>query len=1109
MKTIPPTDTTPATGRHYWRGLDELAETPEFKQFLEREFPENASELTDPVSRRHFVKIMSASFALAGIGLGSTGCRRPEDKLMPFGKAAENFTYGTAQYFATAMPTRGGAIPLIAKSYEGRPVKLEGNPLFPGGNGGTDRYAQAAILNLYDPDRATRFAKADSNGKLQAVDQSTALDALNQLAKKFAANQGEGLALLAERTHSPSRRRLHQEFGKKLPKAQWFLYDAIDTDVHQRAATKAFGKSVKPIFKFDEASVILSLDCDFIGGEDDAYNHIRRFAKGRKLEKPEDKLNRLYLVESLFTLTGVNADHRLRLAASQVAQFARAILDEVGGKSSSGLPEQAKWIAECAKDLKANAGKSLVVAGARQPLAVHLLAHAINAALGNVGKTMELVEAPETLSGGIADLAASLNGGKVDTLAIVGANPVYNAPADLNWAATQRKAKTVVRLGYYEDETGSASDWHFPSAHFLESWSDALTSDGTLVPIQPLIAPLFGGLTDLEFLARLAGETEPSANQIVRETFAALSGQGGDAAWNMFLHDGFAKGTAAKTVSVSLSASALSEAAASPAVPGKDSLEVVLFRDSKLDDGRYANNGWLQELPDPITKIVWDNAVLVSRKTARALDVQNNDVVEVTLGDRKVKGVIWTQPGMADFSLGMALGYGREKVGRVGIGTGFDAYPLFNTKSNHIATGATVRKTGEKYQISCTQNHWSMEGRAIVREANLEQFKEHPDFATRMNAPIPPRPEGAKEWPQPLYPNPLDAEKKKALHQWGMAIDLNSCVGCSTCVVACQSENNIPIVGKDLVNRGREMHWLRIDRYYSSNPKAHTWGKWFKDETFKRDQDQQFNEWIDDVQAVNQPMLCQHCEAAPCESVCPVNATVHDHEGLNVMAYNRCVGTRYCSNNCPYKVRRFNYLDYNKRPLKDLKGPFYPTTVFHSTEGEWDLARWWKNQDATMRPDEEVDLIRMIKNPDVTVRMRGVMEKCTFCVQRIEQAKIAQKVHAGASGDVVVPDGTIKPACQQACPAEAIEFGNIADPNSRVSKLKAQQRNYSVLDFLETKPRTTYLARVRNPNPAMPDYEPPLTFLEFEDRNGNPFGGHGQAESGEAAPAHAGEKGAH
>lgn len=1099
MKTIPVKDSTPETGRHYWRGLDQLAETPEFKQFLQREFPEGASEWNDAVTRRHFVKIMSASFALAGIGLGATGCRRPEDKLMPFGKAAENFVHGTSQNFATAMPTRGGAIPLVAKSYEGRPIKLEGNPLFPGGNGATDRFAQASILNLYDPDRATRFAKAGAKG-LELADAQVALDTLDALAKKFAANQGEGLALLGERTHSPSRRRLHQEASAKLPKAKWYLYDAIDSEIHQRAASKAFGKSVKPIFRYDEADTILSLDCDFIGTEEDAHNNIRRFTAKRKIEKPEDKLNRLYAVESLFTLTGVNADHRLRLAAGAVIQVAAAIAAELGVTVGSlAKPEgvDAKWISECAKDLKASGRKALVVAGYRQPLTVHLLAHAINNALGSVGTTVELVEAPPALSGNIAELAAALNAGTVDTLVIVGANPVYNAPADLNWVEAQKKAKTVVRLGYYEDETGASAHWHFPLAHYLESWNDAVTSDGTLVPVQPLLAPLFGGLTDLEFVARLTGLAETSANKIVRATFAKLTGESSEAAWQMFLHNGFATGTAAKKVSARFDSSVLSGLNAA-AAPGKDSLEVVLYRDAKLDDGRYANNGWLQEMPDPITKIVWDNAVLVSRKTARALNVVNNDVVEVIIGASKVIGAIWTVPGMADFSLGLALGYGRVKVGRVGVGTGFDAYPLFSTKTGYIAGGAKVKKLGQTYQITCTQTHWSMEGRAIVREANHEQFVKHPDFATKMNAPEAPN-------EAPMYPNPLDEAKKKAHHQWGMSIDLNSCVGCGTCMMACQSENNIPIVGKDLVSRGREMHWLRIDRYFSTDPKKRKYG-----ETFKKDEEQQFNEWIDDVQAVNQPMLCQHCEAAPCESVCPVNATVHDEEGLNVMAYNRCVGTRYCSNNCPYKVRRFNYLDYNKRSLKELKGPFYPTTVLHSTGGEWDLARWWKNQDAGMRQEDEWDLIRMLKNPDVTVRMRGVMEKCTFCLQRIEGAKIAQKVKAAATGDVEVPDGTFTTACAQACPAGAMVFGNIADPHSKVSKLKAQERDYSVLDFLKTNPRITYLAKVRNPNPAMPDYvEAPLTFLEFSDKNGNPFEhGHGAAH-GEPAPAHATEKGAH
>jgi molybdopterin-containing oxidoreductase family iron-sulfur binding subunit len=807
------------------------------------------------------------------------------------------------------------------------------------------------------------------------------------------------------------------------------------------------------------------------------------------LKAPADSMSRLYVVESLFSLTGVNADHRLRLPASAVVQVAAAIAAELGlgtGSVAKTAGVDAKWISECAKDLKAAGEAALVVAGNRQPLAVHLLAHAINSALGSIGRTMALMQVPKAISGDLAELAELLNSDKFETLVISGANPAYNAPADLNWASAQRKAKAIVRLGYYEDETGSTCHWHFPQAHFLESWGDAVASDGTLVPVQPLIAPLFGGLTEIEFLARLGGLAETNPNKIVRETFASLSGDKSDAAWNKFLHDGFLPNSAGKKVNATFNQSVVPEALSlldngklpfgALAAPSKAALEVVLHRDYSLDDGRYANNGWLQEFPDPITKMVWDNAVLVSRKTALELGVKNSDVVEITLDGRTVKGPIWIQPGMADYSLGLALGYGRTKVGRVGVGTGFNFYPLFTTKHGYIATGATVRKTGETYPISCTQEHWSMEGRAIVREANLDQFAKHPNFATAMNAPEAPT-------EQPMYPNPLDEAKKKALHQWGMSIDLSACVGCGTCVIACQSENNIPIVGKDLVNRGREMHWMRIDRYYASNPAKHPRSQ--ADAARIHESDQSSQEWIDDVQVVNQPMICQHCETAPCESVCPVNATVHDQEGLNVMVYNRCVGTRYCSNNCPYKVRRFNYLDYNKRSLKELKGPFYPTPLLHRTGGEWDLARWWKDQGAGMRQEDEWDLIRMLKNPDVTVRMRGVMEKCTFCIQRIEEAKIAQKVKAGASGDVVVPDGTIKTACQQACPAEAIVFGNVADPESRVSRLKQQSRDYSVLEFLATKPRTTYLARVRNPNPAMPDYaEWPLSFEEFEQKNG-------------------------
>ena len=1050
MKNNLSNSSAPVTGRRYWRSLDELADTPEFKDWLHREFPAGASEMVaDGASRRHFLKIMSASFALAGVATLGAGCRRPEEKLEPFGKQPENYTFGEAQYFATALPTRTGAIPLVVKSYEGRPVKIEGNALFPGSNGGTDRYAQASILDLYDPDRARHFKH---DGKV--VSREAALGFLGELSKKFTANSGEGLAMLAESSTSPSRARLQKIIAQKFPKAKWFTYDAIDSGIHQRAATQAFGQPVKPVFHFDQAKVILSLDCDFLGGEDGAHEHIRKFAAGRKAG---EGMNRLYAVESLFTLTGASADHRLRMPATQVLNVATGILSQILDGKTQMLP----WLAECTKDLIANRGKVLVVAGQRQPLAVHLIAHAINAALDSVGKTMTLISTKEAPG---ADLK-NFDAGATDTLVILGGNPAYN----LNWSS---KAKTVVRLGYYEDETAEKAQWHFPAAHYLESWSDAVTSSGTIVPVQPLIQPLFGGLTELEFLARLAGESETSAYEIIRATFG-VSGED----WKKILFNGFAapKPAQLENPKIVQSAGELNQllAGSNVSVISANNLEVVFYRDAKVDDGRYANNGWMQELPDPITKMTWDNAVLVSRKTARELGVANGDLVEITLNGGKVTGPIWTQPGMADYSLGLALGYGRAKAGRVGTGVGFNAYKIFNGK--YIETGATIRKTGATYTLACTQHHWSMEGRPAVREANLEEFLKEPKFAEEKFHGVEP------PIVKSLYPNPLDEAKKTALHQWGMTVDLNACVGCGTCVVACQSENNIPIVGKDQVSRGREMHWLRIDRYFTADPTKEKAA-----EKFKTDENQQFAEWIDDVQAVNQPMMCQHCETAPCESVCPVNATVHDQEGLNVMAYNRCIGTRYCSNNCPYKVRRFNYLDFNKRPLTELKGTIYSTTLTHKTEGVPDIFRWWKDSNSGMRTEDEWDLIKLSKNPDVTVRMRGVMEKCTFCTQRIEQAKISQKAKAGGSDKVRLTEaaGTVpKTACQQACPAGAIVFGDVSDAASSVSKTKLLPQNYSVLGDLLTKPRTTYLARIRNPNPAMPDYHAPFSTEEYESQS--------------------------
>jgi molybdopterin-containing oxidoreductase family iron-sulfur binding subunit len=1033
-----------------------VADTPEFRQWVEREFPAGASELTDPVTRRNFVKIMSASFLLAG--LGATGCRRPVERIYPFTKMPENYYHGVPQFFATAMATRRTAQPLVVKSSDGRPTKIEGNSDHPDSNGGTDPFAQATVLGLYDPDRAMRFLH---NGETEG--RNAALDALASLSKTLA--DGGGLAFLLEQSSSPSRARLQQAIADKFPNARWHVYEPVELDLGRQAASLAYNSAVEPFYKIDQAQVIVSFDCDFIGSEENAAGNIRRFANGRALNGKDDSMSRLYVAESLYTLTGLNSDHRLRVPPSMIIPvLARLALNLLPSSDLDqklrdlAAPAQAQdsWILPCSQDLKANAGKGLVMAGYRLPLAAHLLVIAINEAIGAVGHTVEYHQTPVSKEGTLADLAAALNAGQVQTLLILGGNPVYNAPADLDWAAAQARAKTLVRLSYYIDETSwnpavhPDNQWDLPLAHFLESWGDARTADGTLVPVQPLIDPLFGGVTELEVLAVLGGLTPTSPYEITRETFRSIAGDS-EENWRKFLHDGFLADSAAKVASAPYDAGALgktlSDLKASPA-PAGGRLEVVFYRDAKVDDGRHNNNGWLQELPDPITKLTWDNAVLLSPATARELGVyternaQNqkffNYIVEVKLNNRTIRGPVWFQPGMADGTIGLALGYGRDKTGRVGTGTGFDAYKLRTSDALYYASGAELSNTRDvSYELATTQSHWAMEGRPVVREANLDQFRKNPSFAQVMNGEQPPV-------VSPLYPNPLDTARLHGMHQWGMSIDLNRCVGCSACMVACQSENNIPIVGKEMVGKSREMHWIRIDRYYAGP--------------------------VEDPQAVAQPMLCQHCESAPCESVCPVNATSHDDEGLNVMTYNRCVGTRYCSNNCPYKVRRFNFFDYNRRPLNHL----YQSPLVMETDGEWELLRWLKNPDKGNLPEDQWQLSRLVKNPDVSVRMRGVMEKCSFCLQRIEQAKIAAKVRARDTDHVRLSEkeGTVpQTACQQACPANAIVFGDISDPDSSVTKAKAQERTYRVLNFLLTKPRLTYLARVRNPNPDMPDYK--------------------------------------
>ena len=1093
------------TGPKYWRSLDELADTPGFREHLAREFPEGASSMNG-VDRRQFMRLMAASFALGGLGLA--GCRRPESHILPYGKSVEYTVPGLPLYFATAMPLRKSAIPLLAETHQGRPTKLEGNPSYRPHGGASSLLAQASVLDLYDPERATAHTK--KGDPLTATQVNDLLASIN----KTYAGSGEGLAFLADESASPTRARLVAKLKAKFPKAIWAEYEPVQDEPPLAAAQAAFGKNVKPVYRFAKAKRILSLDADFFHAESGSLYYAREFAKGRRVAKPTDPMNRLYVAESGFSLTGSMADHRLRLASNHILALTAAIGGQVLGTNifeplTKGLEVNAQWIEQCAKDLLKHKGESLVVAGAHQPVAVHVIAYAMNAKLGNLGQTVDFVEVAPVAASTISALATAIKAGSVKTLLVLNGNPAYNAPADLEFGALLKSVPEVIRYGYYFDETAALAGTSLAATHYLESWGDARTTDGTIVPVQPMIMPLFNGLMEVELLARLAGEGQPEAYAQVFTTIGTLTSGDAKKAFEKFLHDGLVEGSAYQVVGVDFDGQRSGAAFAKlPALAAlsKDNLEVRFTTDHKMDDGRFANNGWLQECPDPMTKISWDNAILVSPRLAQEKGIvpagsllqvarkeeadfyqgrENARIFEVTLNGRTISGPVHIQPGLSNYTIVLPLGYGRTQSGHIGTGAGFSAYPLRTSDALGFATGATLRDTGERRELANTQEHWSMEGRDIVREANYEGedgYKMNQDYVNSIGMEShTPAVLGADKGKSPAFiatttprGNSLyETPNFDGTHQWGMSIDLNTCIGCNACVVACQAENNIPIVGREQVMRGREMHWIRLDRYYSDG-KADA-------EAFGAEGNKTLPE---DPQVSMQPMTCQHCELAPCETVCPVNATVHDDEGLNVMAYNRCIGTRYCANNCPYKVRRFNFFDFNKRATDAL----YMGPLGHQSDMP--------------------ELVKMVKNPDVTVRMRGVMEKCTYCVQRIQQAKIGQKRKAGPTGNVEVPDGTIKTACQQVCPVEAIVFGNIKDEHSAVSVAKAQDRDYAVLGYLNVRPRTTYLGKLRNPNPAMPDYAAlPLSRVEYNNKNHPAHGaGHG---AGPATEKHEAKQGGH
>ena len=1060
------------TGKQYWRSVGELSDTPEFRGWLEREFPAGAAEIEgDEVSRRSFLKLMGASMALAGFGLNS--CRKPEMHLVPFTKSAEWVIPGKFLYYATAMPRRHGAMPLVVSTVDGRPIKIEGNPMQPESNGASDAFAQASVLDLYDPSRSQRFVRQNKLSDRAAFEKYIA-----ELRPKMAANGGAGLAFLLEETSSPTRERLRTELQKQFPKMRWCVYDPLLSEAQHFSTEMSFGPNARVIPQFDKADVIFALASDFLNCGEGGLAAVRGFTSRRRVREAKDSMNRLYVVENHYTLTGAMADHRLRFPASQIPGITHALATKIAvatkdpGLSSVLItlktPEKAekydeRWLNEAAQDLLSKPGASLVLAGPHQPVVVQLMVYAMNVALQNVGNTMLVRELPKTgRSSSILQLASEIEAGRVQQLFIFGGDPVYNAPRSLaqdrknrqplDWAALQKKVPDVVRLGQYEDATSALSQWHIPAAHYLESWSDGLTNGGAYVAMQPMILPLFGGLSELDLLQIIGGQPAAKGPELVQQTFRATAPPGDfEAAWTKFLHDGFAAHIPARNRPPKFNGNAAGGVAHTlwnnPPAPTKDSPEIVLVASYAMDDGRYINNGWLQEMPDPITKLTWDNAAMMSPSFAHYIGAKDGDLVEVTVTDtlkgkdgkalqRQLVIAALVMPGHADNSVTIPLGYGRKHTGPVGEEAGFNAYLLRTSSNPHfiVADGRAVasvkvKKVGPKYPLSITQEHYSIEGRGLVREATLAHYREDEDFVTKIA--------GDEELPKQL-PSLYTHPPLTAPQQWGMTVDLNTCTGCSACVIACQAENNIPIVGKLQAGHGRTMHWIRIDRYYAS----------------AKPYNQDHGEWPENPEIVHEPMMCQHCENAPCETVCPVNATIHSESGLNVMVYNRCIGTRYCANNCPFKVRRFNYFDYNQRPVGKTK--IGGVSVYQEYLGP-------------LTEKGAPDTVKLQKNPNVTVRMRGVMEKCTYCVQRIEEAKIAAQVRAGASDKTLIPRDSFTSACAQACPAEAIVFGDIADPETRVSKVKAENRNYRLLEYLNVKTRTSYLARIRNPNPKMPD----------------------------------------
>ncbi|HEY3782776.1 MAG TPA: TAT-variant-translocated molybdopterin oxidoreductase [Fimbriimonadaceae bacterium] len=1009
------------SGERYWRGLEELVDTAEFQSWMEDEFPQRAS--IPDVDRRTFLKLAGASLALAGLA----GCRSlPEERIVPYVKAPEDSLPGQELTYASTMPFDGYGFGVLVSSNEHRPTKIEGNDRHPASLGSTDIFSQAEILNMYDPDR--------SGNPLQMLPGQVPLmgtweEALAEITNTLGTlSNGAGIRLLTETVTSPTLYAQIQAFLAKYKQAKWYQYQAISRDNQKKGSVAAFGRIVDTRYDLSNAVVILALDSDILGCTPETVRYIRDFMARRGPDLPFPQINRLYSVESTFSKTGAFADHRFALKHSDIPGFTQYLASALGVAAAGPgrLPEgvKADWVAALVRDLVSHKGSALITVGETQPPEVHALAHAMNEALGAVGKTVNYLEPiephPVIHNDELTQLTAEMAGHQVDALFILGGNPAYSAPPDVPFATELQRLtaakKLTVRHGIYNDETSALCQWHLPDSHFLEAWGDLRSYDGTTSIVQPLILPLFDTRSAIEVISQLVGKPQNGLD-MVRKQWSSLK----DQPWRDCLEKGFIDGTASKPAAVTAKVSSLPSTPAS----GADAIEAVFAPDSTVWDGRYSNNGWLQELPKALTRMSWDNPVIIGPKLAVQLDVIYEDNVELTANGATVIAPVYVLPGMPDNTVTLTLGYGRTTAGKVGDGTGFNFNPLRKSSSPWVTT-VEIKKAGSKTDLALSQTHHSMDGRDIVREGTHSEYLSHQSLE--------PREAMGEDESAILYNLTKEWQADNPdIQQWGMTIDLNTCTGCSACEIACQAENNIPTVGKEQVQRGRIMHWIRVDRYFRVEDAGEE--RDFKEPIAQYESINPSNDTgamdPNNVKVVSMPVPCMHCEEAPCEPVCPVAATIHSHEGLNQMVYNRCVGTRYCSNNCPYKVRRFNFFNFQFRQKQ-------------------------------FQSERDITLLNLMNNPDVSVRSRGVMEKCSYCVQRINEARITAKKE-----NRKIKDMEVIPACAQACPSKAIVFGDISDPTTAVSKLKAQKRNYGLLEDLNTRPRTSYLAKVRNPNPEI------------------------------------------